>query len=74
MGMLFFWEKQLASLRHLFPARKAHPHPLYLTQKIFLQNKIFLAISVSSYVRGPYYFSRRKLMSERSELPFPREK
>jgi len=26
-GVFFFWEKQLASLRHLFPCQKNTPHP-----------------------------------------------
>jgi hypothetical protein len=42
MGMLFFWEKQLASLRHLFPGRKAHPHPLDLALSISPHERIVL--------------------------------
>jgi hypothetical protein len=26
-GVFFFWEKQLASLRHLFPCQKNTPYP-----------------------------------------------
>jgi hypothetical protein len=40
MGILFFWEKQLASLRHLFPARKAPPYHLARQALVVSHQKI----------------------------------
>jgi hypothetical protein len=57
-----------------FPAEK-HTHTLSIRLCKYLPKVgFFFAISLLSVVRGPEYFSRRKLMSERSELPFPRAK
>ncbi|WP_139216032.1 hypothetical protein [Marinobacter sp. DSM 26671] len=64
-GYLFFWEKQLASLRHFFPPEKVPPPPSFGLRNALLQkseSKI-LKIAISQEYLGagwPVNFSPEK--------------
>src|SRR5690554_3932986 len=46
-GVLFFREKQLAALRHLFPCRKVPPYPLRLiTRKSLVEGLAFSSVLI----------------------------